>query len=172
LASVPLSAGIIVTERLRISPLVVDDADEMVSVFADDRMYEFTGGCPPSLDQLRDRYRRLIVGHSADGSEEWLNWVVRLSADDLAVGAMQATLAADHSSADVAWEVGVAWQGRGIASEAAAAVVEWLVGEGVPTITAYIHPDHHASGRVATRAGLSPTLDVVDGETMWRRMET
>jgi RimJ/RimL family protein N-acetyltransferase len=163
------AAGTIVTERLRLSPLVVDDADEMVTVFAHEQMYEFTGGCPPSLDQLRERYRNLVVGQSADGSEQWLNWVVRLIAEDLAVGAMQATVATDRSSADVAWEVGVPWQGRGIASEAAAAVVEWLVGEGVPTIVAHIHPAHHASGRVAARAGLSPTSEVVDGETVWRR---
>jgi len=159
-----------VTERLRLLPLAVDDAEEMVTVFADERMYEFTGGCPPSLDQLRERYRHLIVGQSADGSEHWLNWVVRLAADDLAVGAMQATVATDRSSADVAWEVGVPWQGQGIASEGAAAVVEWLVGEGVRTISAHIHPAHHASGRVAASAGLSPTTEVVDGETVWRRI--
>ena len=135
-------------------------------------MYEFTGGCPPSLDELRGRYRRLIVGHSADGTEQWLNWVVRLTAEDLAVGAMQATVATDRSSASVAWEVGVPWQGRGIASEAAPAVVRWLLGEGVTTITAYIHPEHHASGRVAARAGLAPTSEMVDGETMWRRVNT
>ena len=89
-----------ITERLRLMPLVVEDADEMVTVLGDERMYEFTGGCPPSLEELRGRYRRLIVGHSADGSEQWLNWVVRLTAEDLAVGAMQATLATDRSSAE------------------------------------------------------------------------
>ena len=164
-----LTAEIIVTERLRLAPLMVDDADEMVAVLGDARMYEFTGGRPPSLDQLRERYRRLVVGHSADGSQQGLNGVVRLAADDVAVGVMQATVVAAGSAADVAWEVGVPWQGRGLASEAAGAVVEWLVTEGVDTITAYIHPEHHASGRVAARAGLSPTADLVDGETMWRR---
>ncbi len=144
-----VTPGVIVTERLRLAPLTVEDADEMSTVLGDARMYEFTGGGPPSLDQLRERYRRLVVGHSADGSQQWLNWIVRLAADDVAVGVMQATVEADGSSADVAWEVGVPWQGRGIASEAARAVVEWLVGQGVGTITACIHPEHHASGRVA-----------------------
>jgi RimJ/RimL family protein N-acetyltransferase len=167
-ASADRLAATIVTERLRLVPLVVDDADEMVTVLGDERMYEFTGGCPPSLAALRERYRHLVIGHSADGSEHWLNWVVRL--EDVAVGVMQATVAADGSSADVAWEVGVAWQGLGIASEAASAVVDWLAGEGVDTIAAYIHPEHHASGRVAAHAGLSPTTELVDGETMWRRV--
>ena len=164
-----LSPEIVVTERLRLVPLTVEDADEMVTVLGDERMYEFIGGGPLSLDQLRERYRHLVVGRSADGSEQWLNWVVRLAADGRAVGAMQATVVAERSSADVAWEVGVAWQGRGIASEAASSVVEWLLGEGVGTITANIHPEHRASAAVATRAGLAPTSELVDGETVWRR---
>jgi RimJ/RimL family protein N-acetyltransferase len=167
-----LSSSTIVTERLRLVPLVVDDAPEMVGVLDDEEMYAFTGGCPPSLDQLLDRYRRLTVGHSADGSEQWLNWIVRMEADDRAVGAMQATVATGSTSADVAWEIGVPWQGRGIASEAAVAVVAWLVRQGVRTITAYVHPEHLVSGRVAARAGLSATSEVVDGETLWRRTIT
>jgi RimJ/RimL family protein N-acetyltransferase len=164
-----VSPVIIVTERLHLAPLAVEDADELVAVLGDERMYEFIGGGPPSLDRLRERYRSLVVGYSADGSEQWLNWVVRLAADGLAVGAMQATVVAERSSAEVAWEVGVAWQGRGLASEAASSVVEWLLGAGVETITAYIHPEHRASAAVAARAGLSPTTELVDGETVWRR---
>jgi RimJ/RimL family protein N-acetyltransferase len=95
-----------------------------------------------------------------------------MEADDRAVGAMQATVATGSTSADVAWEIGVPWQGRGIASEAAVAVVAWLVRQGVRTITAYVHPEHLVSGRVAARAGLSATSEVVDGETLWRRTIT
>jgi RimJ/RimL family protein N-acetyltransferase len=157
------------TERLVLVPLAVDDAEEMAVVLGDPRMYEFTGGEPLPLDQLRERYRRLVVGRSADGSERWLNWVVRLAADDVAVGAVQATVAADGSSADVAWEVGVPWQGRGVASEAAVALVDWLVEHGVAVIRACIHPQHAASAAVAARAGLAATSEVVDGEQLWRR---
>ena len=46
---------VIVTERLRLAPLAVEDADELSTVLGDARMYEFTGGDPPSLDQLRER---------------------------------------------------------------------------------------------------------------------
>jgi RimJ/RimL family protein N-acetyltransferase len=167
-----LPSSTIETPRLRLVPLVVDDAPEMVGVLGDEQMYAFTGGCPPSLDQLLDRYRRLTVGRSADGSQLWLNWIVRLAADDRAVGAMQATVVPASTSADVAWEIGVPWQGRGIASEAAVAVVEWLVRQGIRTITAYVHPEHRASSRVAARAGLSATSEALDGETLWRRTIT
>ncbi len=64
--------------------------------------------------------------------------------------------------------VGAAWQGRGYASESAQALVGWLREHGVVTFTATIHPDHAASAAVARRAGLAPTAERADGETVWR----
>ena len=165
------SPATIRTDRLVLSPLVVADADEMVAVLGDERMYEFTGGSPPGLERLRERYRRLAVGRSADGSELWFNWVVRLAANCGAVGAMQATVTADGASAEVAWEIGISWQGCGYASEAAVGMVDWLVAAGVRSISACVHPQHGASAAVAARVGLAPTSEVVDGETVWRRAD-
>ena len=165
-------ATTIVTDRLTLTPLAEQDAAAMVDVLGDERMHGFTGGSPRSLDELQERYRRLVVGHSADRSEWWLNWIVRTTVDGSPVGALQATVAADHSIAEVAWEIGVPWQGRGVASEAAIAVVGWLIDHGVAQISAHIHPDHVASARVAERAGLRPTPETVDGELVWRRSST
>jgi RimJ/RimL family protein N-acetyltransferase len=161
----------IVTERLTLDPLVPADADAMFAVLDDERMHEFTGGHPLTLEELRARYERLAVGQSADGSELWFNWIVRTNHDTAPVGVMQATVAADGSCADVAWEVGVPWQRRGIASEAARAVVSWLVDNDVPLISAFVHPDHASSQRVAARAGLKPTDEVIDGEVVWQRRQ-
>ncbi len=164
-----LAPSTIATERLTLTPLVVEDAAAMVAVLGDERMYEYTGGRPPDVAQLRRRYEQMSVGHSPDGEELWLNWIVRLGSDEQPVGALQATVAADGSSADVAWEIGVDWQGRGIASEGAVAVVDWLLDHGVGVVRAMIHPDHGASLAVAARAGLAPTGESVDGEVVWRR---
>lgn len=158
----------IVTERLTLSPLVEGDADAMVEVLADERMYVFTGGSPPSLDLLRSRYRQLAVGHSSTGSERWFNWIVRIDGAQ-PVGVVQATVDVDGPRADVAWEIGVPWQGRGYATESATAVVDWLVASGIDDVRANIHPDHVASAAVAARAGLEPTTQLVDGEVVWRR---
>ena len=45
-----MTPGVIVTERLRLAPLTVEDTEEMSTVLGDARMYEFTGGNPLSLD--------------------------------------------------------------------------------------------------------------------------
>ena len=64
----------------------------MVGVLADARLYEFTGGEPPGLDDLHLRYERQAVGHSPDGTETWLNWIVRLRPGGEAIGFVQATV--------------------------------------------------------------------------------
>ena len=131
-------------------------------------LYGFTGGEPPSVEQLRDRYAAQVEG-PPDDDEAWRNWIVRegTDADDgAATGYVQATVTGD--TADVAWVIGEAWQGRGYASEAAQAMVGWLGTHGVRTVTAHIHPEHDASAAVADRVGLKPTLTVEDGERLWR----
>ena len=152
-----------------LTPLLVDDADEMVEVLADPALHEFTGGEPATLDQLRDRYRSFVRGSGRD-TELWLNWIVRRRDDDAAIGTLQATVMNpdDKPAAFVAWTTGVDWQGQGYATEATIAVVQWLEDHGVDSILAHIHPDHAASAGVATRAGLRPTEGVVDGEVVWR----
>jgi RimJ/RimL family protein N-acetyltransferase len=80
-------------------------------------------------------------------------------------GYVQATVT--PAEASVAWVVGVPWQGRGIAGEAALALVAWLRERGVSTIVATVHPDHAVSSAVARRAGLVPTDARVDGEIVW-----
>jgi RimJ/RimL family protein N-acetyltransferase len=157
----------IVTARLRLDPVTVGDADEMVPVYADPRMYEFTGGEPPTVEALRRRYEALASGRSPDGMESWLNWVVRPVGPGIAVGAVQATVVHRSREAWVAWEVGVASQGLGYGGEAASALVQWLGERSIGSIGAYVHPDHLASQCVARRAGLHRTAGVHDGEEIW-----
>ncbi len=157
------------TARLELEPLRVDHADEMAVVLGDPALYAFTGGEPPGVDELQRRYARQVTGRSADGGECWLNWILRGRHDGRAVGYVQATVTAEEgwTTADVAWVVATGAQGRGVAGEAAAAMIEWLGARGVDVITAHVHPEHAASAAVARRVGLAPTPDTVDGEVRW-----
>lgn len=155
------------TERLELTPLSVADAADMVDVLADPGLYAVIGGAPPRLDELRARYEHQVRGGSADGRESWHNWIVRVRPGHDAVGFVQATIS--EEGADIAWVVGVPWQGRGYATEAARALVDWLVARGVTTITAHIADAHRPSEIVAERIGLVRTGTVEDGEIVWRR---
>ncbi|MCB9491577.1 MAG: GNAT family N-acetyltransferase [Dehalococcoidia bacterium] len=56
-------------------------------------------------------------------------------------------------------------EGHGYASELASGLVEWALAErGAPAVLATIPPAHHASIRVAERAGLVPAGTAVDAE--------
>nr|WP_281362536.1 GNAT family N-acetyltransferase [Alpinimonas psychrophila] len=130
------------TARLVLEPLSVNHAPSMVSVLAHPSLYVFTGGEAPSLDELQERYARQTVGHSADESQWWLNWILRHTATNESIGFVQATVQSGQSVqsrlvADIAWVISPAWQCKGCASEATTAMIEWL------------------------------TLHEVDGETRW-----
>ena len=51
-------AELLTTARLRLEPLRVDHAPEMVAVLDDPALFDFTGGTPPTEADLRARYRR------------------------------------------------------------------------------------------------------------------
>jgi RimJ/RimL family protein N-acetyltransferase len=165
-----MDAEIITTGRLDLLPLRVGHADEMAGVLDDPALHTYIGGSPDTPEVLRARYERMVEG-PADPGVFWLNWAVRLRAEDRLTGYVQATVG-PGPVAEVAWVVGTAWQGRGIATEAARALVAWLGAHRVPTVVAHIHPDHRASAAVATAAGLTATDEWHDGEVRWRRGPT
>jgi uncharacterized protein (DUF1684 family) len=155
------------SERLRLEPLTVDHAPAMVAVLADPSLYEFTGGSPPTLSELSARYARQSAGHSPDGAERWLNWIVVLKdqPSDQPIGYVQATVVG--AEAEISWVMSPAHQGRGLATEAATAMVDRLASAGITRLVAHIHPDHAASAVVGARLGLRPTNVVEDGEVRW-----
>ncbi len=154
--------------RLLLEPLRVDHAGELVDVLSDAGLYAFTGGSPPSREELERRYACQVAG-PADPAQAWHNWVVRLGAEGPAVGFVQATLGPEDGVAELAWVVGSPWQGQGIARSAAALVLEHLLVCGdVTRVVAHIHPEHVASERVAASLGLARTPVLVDGEVEWR----
>ena len=152
------------TRRLDLIPLVRAHADALFPVLCDEALYRYTHQAPPvSLSALRDRFALLETRQSTDGTERWLNWLLRESGE--AIGYVQATVIAEEAT--VAWVIGSAWQRHGYATEAVGAMISWLRSAGTRVIRANIHPEHVASQRVAGKVGLSPTGKTVDGETVW-----
>lgn len=161
-------AAIIATARLDLLPIQAEHAEEMAVVLSDPALYTFIGGAPPTVAGLKTRFQAWIAG-SPDAAVTWCNWVIRLRDEDCLTGTVQATISgpAGDRTAEIAWIVGTQWQGRGIATEAARGLVSWLGQRGVRTVSAHIHPDHHASAGVAAAAGLEPTSEWLDGEVRW-----
>jgi RimJ/RimL family protein N-acetyltransferase len=174
-----LLAAPLTSHRLRLEPLRVDHAAEAAVAFNDPRLHTYIGAAPATAEQLRSRFARQALGHSADGSEDWLNWMVRTDRAGIdpageIVGTVQATVyrSGEHHdgrrlAAEVAWVISVPFQGRGLAVEAAGTMTGWLRENGVQRLMAHVHPDNQASMGVARRLGLRPTGVVHDGEIRW-----
>jgi RimJ/RimL family protein N-acetyltransferase len=153
-----------VTSRLVLTPLKHADAPDMVKVLSDPALYAHTGGSPPSLAELRSRYRRQLDGPWPRG-ERWLNWVVRLSPEE-PIGYIQATVT--ERGADLAWVITTDHQRRGYATEATREVAEWLARRSIRRLTAHVAPGHTGSERVAAGVGMQPSGEFDDaGEQIW-----
>ncbi|MEV0278785.1 GNAT family N-acetyltransferase [Streptomyces sp. NPDC050610] len=165
------AAAPLLTPRLSLEPLRVEHAREAAAVFDDVRLHAWTGGAPDSPAQLEARYGRQCEGRSPDGTQGWLNWMLRRTSDRRLIGTVQATLRRRPGDglveASLAWVVGVDYQGSGYGREGALAMAGWLRERGVAELVAYIHPGHDASMGIARALGLNAFDVVVDGEVLW-----
>ncbi len=142
------------SDRLILEPQLAAHAEEMFHVLGDPAIYEHEGEPPASLEWLRERYRKLESRASADGREQWLNWVVRLP-DGKLIGYVQATVA-PSGRADIAYVMESAQWGKGLASEAVRAMTRELAARhGARRLSAVLKRENLRSLRLLERLGFS-----------------
>jgi RimJ/RimL family protein N-acetyltransferase len=124
-------------------------------------MYTFIPQDPPeSLEVLAARYRFLEGRQSPDGSEQWLNWAVRLKSSRACIGYVQITLTPDRR-AQLAYDIGVPYWRQGYATEACARVIKALFAEGVVEVWAELDSRNTASMRLLEQLGFERELSGV-----------
>lgn len=111
--------------RVTLEPQTAAHADAMFAVLSDPAIYTYENEPPASPEWLRTRFEKLESRRSPDGSEQWLNWVVRLRSSEL-IGYVQATVLPDLTAL-IAYEFSSRHWGRGLAREAAEALIGELV---------------------------------------------
>jgi ribosomal-protein-alanine N-acetyltransferase len=168
---------VIETGSLTLEPQTAAHAEEMFAVLSDPAIYEYENEPPPSLEWLRVRFTQLESRRSADGQEQWLNWVIRLPTSEL-IGYVQATVDADGRAA-IAYELSSAYWGRGLARRAVQAMISEL-GQRyqVRRLTAVFKRNNLRSMRLLERLGFSPAAterhrkhQVEPGELLMQREE-
>lgn len=144
---------------LTLDPLVAADADALFELLADPALHEHLDADPPaSADTLRATFTRWERRGPPDGSQAWLNWVIRDGGVPL--GYVQATVLPDGHRAWVAYVVGRRHQGRGVATAATAAVMAHLAAEhGVVEYHAQVEVANGPSIRLLERLGFDAVPD-------------
>ncbi len=145
---------LIETAGLTLEPQAATHAAEMFVVLSDPAIYEFESEPPPSLEWLRARFTKLESRLSADGQEQWLNWVIRVPPSKL-IGYVQATVRSGGHAA-IAYELSSAYWGRSLARRAVQAMIsELVVHYQVRRLSAVFKHGNHRSMRLLQRLGFS-----------------
>jgi RimJ/RimL family protein N-acetyltransferase len=146
-----IAAGNVVLE-----PQIAAHAEEMFAVLGDPAIYEHENEPPATVEWLRERFTRLESRGSADGTQHWLNWVLRLRGAGL-IGYVQATVLPTGSAA-IAYVLASEHWGRGLAREACQAMIAELAEHyGVVTVYAIFKRRNMRSARLLERLGFAPT---------------
>jgi RimJ/RimL family protein N-acetyltransferase len=159
LADTPEVEKTLETERLLLEPLLPEHDTPLFEGLADARLYRFIPRNPPeSVEALETRYRKLSSRRSADGSEAWLNFAMRLREEGARskatyVGTLEATVFPDRP-AYVAYTVFVPFWRRGYAREGCARMLSHLVEDyGVRVVAAEMDTRNAASIALAESLG-------------------
>ena len=112
------------SDRCILEPQTEAHAPEMYVVLCDPAIYEYEGVPPPSLEKLANGLRRRESRVSPDGTEKWLNWVVRLTSGEL-IGYVQGTVY-KTGVAYIAYEFSSKYWRKGIGSTAVACMLDDL----------------------------------------------
>lgn len=143
----------IVTERLTLRPLTADDLEWIAAFRGDADVMRFIGAAEPmTLEQSRERLDRYV----ACWAERGLGMFgVRELGGDAAIGWAGLQPLEETEEIEVGYAFGKAAWGRGIATEAARAVVRWGFEDlGLERIVAIAYPENDASRRVMQKLGM------------------
>ncbi len=98
--------------------------------------------------------------------DEWFMITIANLDDTEVLGDLVLKLKWDGRSAEIGYTLGADHWGKGLATEAANALVAWLFSNGrITRVEAYLHPDNHASARLLERLGMR--LEGVMRNSFW-----
>lgn len=142
------------TERLTLRRFVIEDVQPMFDTWAnDERVTRYMTWAPHGSPELT---RQLLEGWIAGYSKpNYYNWVMEL--DGHIIGSISVVHISEHSEyADIGYCMGYDYWNRGLMTEAARAVIDYLFEDvGLNRITIEHAVKNPGSGRVAQKCGLS-----------------
>ncbi|HEX8483963.1 GNAT family N-acetyltransferase [Sphingomonas sp.] len=150
-----MTAPILHTDRLTLSPPTAADLDDEAAMWADPAVYAMIGGRAFSREEVWHRLLRYIGHWQVCG---YGTWVVRTRDGRFAgsVGLMDSRRASDPSfegTPEAGWAFAGSAHGNGYAREALTALFAWTDAQGIARTVCIIDPANAPSIRLAERLG-------------------
>ena len=142
------------TPRLRLRVPVVEDAAAIFDAYTQDaQVARYTTWSPHrSLDETRMFLEQYCEAGRKSGTV--FSWLMTMSEGGDAAGIIDFRLAACR--AEVGYVLAQPFWGHGLMTEAAGAVVEWLIAQPeIHRVWATVHPENVASQRVLEKVGMA-----------------
>jgi ribosomal-protein-alanine N-acetyltransferase len=141
------------TANLHLAPLTPADYPWVITLYADAEVMRYIGnGGPRSEQESRQRLDWLL---EQAGRLGFGYWVVRDRESREPVGGAMLMVRSPGAKVELGFALARAAWGRGIATEAARALVEYAFDAlGIRELEAFTHPDNAASGAVLRKAGM------------------
>lgn len=142
----PRDTPVLATERLRLRPRTIDDAEALHAIYADAELMTWWSHAPhTSIEQTRER-----MAAPWDG---WRCWSITRRDDDLAIGFAAAGEKRQGNVTEIGYALARAHWGRGYAAEAVSAVIDRIFAEGQRRVFADTDPENRASRALLERLG-------------------
>jgi RimJ/RimL family protein N-acetyltransferase len=154
------------TARLTLRPFVAADFEAMHAMRADAEVARYLYGEPLSEDETRDLLARKIAGSAWAREGDWLSVAVVERASGTTVGDLAFQWVSERDrTAEVGFVFDPRQQGRGFATEAARALVDWaFTSAGFHRVIGRTESRNSASARVLEKLGMRLEAHLVENE--------
>ncbi|MES2097424.1 MAG: GNAT family protein [Pseudomonadota bacterium] len=145
-----MSVPVIETDRLILRRLRADDGDALHPMYSD--VAANTYNAHPATTTIEES-RATLANRVADTS--WRAWAITLKGDDAAIGTVACYEKRQGKVTEIGYALVRAYWGKGIVTEAVAALIDLLFAEGQRRVFADTDPDNKASIAVLQRLGFT-----------------
>jgi len=141
---------VMVTERLVLRPLRIDDAEALHPMYSDAEANTY--GSHPATTTFEESHARL---EKAIADTAWRAWAVTLKGDDTAIGTVASYEKRQGKVTEIGYVLKRTYWGSGLVTEAVATLIDLLFAEGQRRVFADTDPDNAPSIAVLKRLGFT-----------------
>jgi RimJ/RimL family protein N-acetyltransferase len=154
------------TERLALRPFEEGDATWFHAIRSQPEVVQYLYGEPLTFEQAREKVLQLASGHSFGAEDDWLSAAIVVRESGEPIGDVAFHWVSElHRTGEIGYTIDPAHQGRGYATEAARAMLDWGFGTfGLHRIIGRTEVRNAASARVLERLGMRLEARLVENE--------